>query len=31
MCTIIFVSLIAPIITGVIIALFTHWLNNRKK
>ncbi|MEB7784212.1 type I toxin-antitoxin system Fst family toxin [Mammaliicoccus sciuri] len=27
----IFVSLIAPIITGVIIAIFTHWLNNRKK
>ncbi|MEB5762530.1 type I toxin-antitoxin system Fst family toxin [Staphylococcus haemolyticus] len=26
-----FVSIIAPIIVGVILTLFSHWLNNREK
>ncbi|MEB7784213.1 type I toxin-antitoxin system Fst family toxin [Mammaliicoccus sciuri] len=31
MLDVLFVTLIAPTITGVIIAIFTHWLNKRKK
>ncbi|AUW61927.1 MULTISPECIES: type I toxin-antitoxin system Fst family toxin [Bacillota] len=31
MFSIIFVSIVAPIIVGVIITLFSHWLNNRDK
>ncbi|AGC89444.1 type I toxin-antitoxin system Fst family toxin [Staphylococcus aureus] len=26
-----FVTIIAPIIVGVILTLFSHWLNNREK
>ncbi|WP_115355910.1 type I toxin-antitoxin system Fst family toxin [Staphylococcus epidermidis] len=26
-----FVTIIAPIIVGVILTLFSHWLNNRDK
>ncbi|WP_080555214.1 type I toxin-antitoxin system Fst family toxin [Staphylococcus hominis] len=26
-----FVTIIAPIIVGVIITLFSHWLNNRER
>ncbi|MDW4335252.1 type I toxin-antitoxin system Fst family toxin [Staphylococcus saprophyticus] len=31
MFSIIFVSLIAPIIVGVIVTLFSYWLNKRDK
>ncbi|WP_078071604.1 type I toxin-antitoxin system Fst family toxin, partial [Staphylococcus aureus] len=26
-----FVTIIAPIVVGVILTLFSHWLNNREK
>ncbi|ECR3422890.1 type I toxin-antitoxin system Fst family toxin [Staphylococcus arlettae] len=29
--SLIFVSIIAPIISGCIVAIFTFWLNNRNK
>ncbi|MFI6343864.1 type I toxin-antitoxin system Fst family toxin [Staphylococcus saprophyticus] len=31
MFSIIFVSIVAPIIVGAIITLFSYWLNNRDK
>ncbi|KAB7704451.1 type I toxin-antitoxin system Fst family toxin [Bacillus aerolatus] len=29
--TILFVSIIAPVISGCVVAIFTFWLNNRNK
>ncbi|MCI2848425.1 type I toxin-antitoxin system Fst family toxin [Staphylococcus hominis] len=26
-----FVTIIAPVVVGVILTLFSHWLNNREK
>ncbi|HCW9174456.1 type I toxin-antitoxin system Fst family toxin [Staphylococcus haemolyticus] len=26
-----FVTIIAPIVVGIILTLFSHWLNNREK
>ncbi|PTE93235.1 MULTISPECIES: type I toxin-antitoxin system Fst family toxin [Staphylococcus] len=31
MCSTLFVTIIAPIVVGVIITLFSYWLNNRDK
>ncbi|MEB7435664.1 MULTISPECIES: type I toxin-antitoxin system Fst family toxin [Staphylococcus] len=31
MFSILFVTIIAPIVVGVILTLFSHWLNNREK